>query len=62
MRYPYYKCMECDEEIAEMSFPIPRNQKYPNCPVCHNNDNVDIVLGNENTELDSEMIIYTERK
>ncbi len=54
MNYPFYKCMECDTEIAELNLPIHPQQQYPKCPQCHSNKNVDIAIGNENTVIGSE--------
>ena len=58
MKYPFYICTKCDYEIKEMSFPISKNEVYPECPRYQSNDNVDIVIGNENTVLDSNMVIF----
>ena len=52
--------MECDYDIAEMSFPISRKQQYPICPKCHSNEDVDIVIGDEDTELNENMVIYSD--
>lgn len=60
MRYPYYKCMKCNYDIAELQFPIHPKQQYPFCPKCHSNDDVDIVLGDENTVLDTDMVIFSD--
>ena len=62
MDYPYYKCMECEIDIAELSLPIHPAQQYPKCPQCKTNDKVDIALGDENTKMDSETIIYSENR
>ena len=60
MDYPYYKCTKCGQEIAEMSFPIHPRQKYPNCSNCKTNENVDIAIGDKNTVLDSEMVVFSD--
>ncbi|MGM0409184.1 MAG: hypothetical protein ACQEQF_00360 [Bacillota bacterium] len=60
MNYPYYKCMECGGEIAELSLPIHPAQQYPKCNKCHTNKNVDIVLGDENTVVSEDMIIFSD--
>ena len=60
MNYPYYKCMKCETEIAELNFPIHPKQQYPHCPGCHSNENVDIVLGNEDTVIgDEDTVIFS---
>ena len=61
MDYPYYKCLECETEIAELSLPIHPQQKYPKCPKCKTDENVDIVLGNENTVIgDENTVIFSD--
>ena len=62
MKYPFYKCTKCGTEIAEMSFPIHPAQQYPHCPKCHSNKNVDIVLGNEDTKMDENTVIYSDNR
>ena len=47
MDYPYFKCTECNTQIAETELPVSSKQKYPKCPKCGANDNVDIVIGDE---------------
>ena len=48
MDYPYYKCTQCNAEIAETELPVSSKQKYPKCPGCGTNKNVDIAIGDEN--------------
>ena len=60
MNHPYYKCVKCDTEIAELSLPIHPAQQYPKCPKCKSNKNVDIALGDENTKLDANTVIYSD--
>ena len=48
MDYPYFKCTECNNQIAEEDLPIPANQVYPKCPKCGDNSNVDVAIGDEN--------------
>jgi len=62
INYPYYKCIECGVEIAEMSLPIHPAQQYPKCPECHSNENVDIVLGDENTKMNENKVIYSNKR
>ena len=47
MDYPYFKCTECNTQIAKVDLPIPANQVYPKCPKCENNSNVDVAIGDE---------------
>ena len=48
MEYPYYKCTECNNEIAETKLPVSNKQKYPKCPECGTNKNIDVAIGDEN--------------
>lgn len=59
MRYPYWICDECDTAISECSFPLTPNTEVPICPKC-GSESVDIAMGDENTELDLDTIIYTD--
>ena len=48
MDYPYYKCIKCETKITETELPISSKQKYPKCPKCGTNENVDIAIGDGN--------------
>lgn len=58
LRYPFYKCLRCDVDIAELRLPITPKTQVPVCPKCLRWDQIDVVLGDEATALDSEMVIF----
>lgn len=60
MRYPYWVCDDCDTPIKECHFPLTPETLVPTeCPRCAS-PNIDIAMGDENTELDTDTIIYTD--
>ena len=57
MDYPYYQCTKCETKIAETELPISNKQKYPKCPKCGTNENVDIVIGDENDRVTDSVLL-----
>lgn len=58
LRVPYYRCMKCEIDVQETRFPLRGSDRVPLCSGCESSDDIDIVLGDENTELDAETVIY----
>lgn len=57
MRYPYWRCMACEVDIAEMMLPITPHTQVPVCPKCLRWENVDLVLGDDETVLNPDTVI-----
>ena len=60
MKFPYFVCNYCETAIRELTFPLTKETEYPPCPRCKTTKHLDIALGYEDDELDSEMVIYKE--
>jgi len=60
MRYPFWHCRWCDEDVAEAAFPLRPSTPVPSCPKCGRVDDMDIVLGDENTVIDTDTVIWEE--
>ena len=58
MRYPFWHCRWCDEDVAEAAFPLRPSTPVPFCTQCESSEYMDLVLGDETTVIDDEMIIW----
>lgn len=57
MNFPFWLCTHCDLAIAEMQFPITAATRVPVCPKCLGWQTVDVAIGDEETELDLNMVV-----
>ncbi len=60
MKFPYFVCNNCETAIQEVEFPLTDNTEVPLCPSCETAEHIDVALGYEGDELDSELVIFKE--
>lgn len=62
MRPPYWRCMACGVDVQETRFPLRGGGRVPLCPKCGRYDDMDVVIGHEDDELDEDLVIYVDEE
>ena len=52
--------MKCGVDVQETRFPLHSGDRVPLCPKCGSAEHMDVVLGDENTAYDADMVIYVD--
>jgi len=58
MRFPYWICTNCGRGLAEVQLPLSPRTQVPICSECKTWVHVDVALGDENTEIDTDTVIW----
>lgn len=62
MRPPYWYCTKCKFGVKETRLPLRSGDRVPFCPRCGRVEDMDVVIGNEDTVLPENLVIYVEEE
>jgi hypothetical protein len=60
IKMPRFECLRCGIAILKANLPLKLGTGYPVCPICRENDQVDIALCYDNKPVDLKTVIYKE--